>query len=525
MQPRKVKLINYLAYGSNDLFGAGATAIMALWAIPFYTTFCGLTATQAASIFAIARILDAFFSPLIGHLSDHLYNTRLGRKFGRRRFFVLAAIPLLPSFAIMWISGQNYWFYLVTYVLFELVYAMELIPYETLAAEMTKDYKIKAKFAGCRILFAQCSAILAGFVPAMIIKTLGEDDPATFLYLASGAAVLFMATAAFVYLFTWERPPSETGIPVTTEKLSFTTGVKALFGNLSSTLKVRAFRQHIGMYLGGYISQDLFNGVFIFFIAFALGGTKAMGSGLWGYTAVAQLISVAVFIPVIIRYHPAPSYRVAVGFFAAAVLGFLGLYLGQPANMFASVHLGGATWGFDLPPVWLLLPVLLAGLGRGALNYIPWNVYNYMADVDEAVTGKRREGAFAGVMTFIRKTLQAIVIAAIGPILDMNGFAPTAHTQSPHTVHVIVAILVGGTLVLLAIGFIVSLRFKLNSDTHAVLMEEIERFKTDPNPTTTPERKAILENLTGWSYDRLWGRDPLAAKVGPAPPPAAPESY
>ena len=51
--------------------------------------------------------------------------------------------------------------------------------------------------------------------------------------------------------------------------------------------------------------------------------------------------------------------------------------------------------------------MVIAGLGRGALNYIPWSVYNYMPDVDEIVTGRRREGAFAGVMTFIRKLLQS----------------------------------------------------------------------------------------------------------------------
>ena len=64
--------------------------------------------------------------------------------------------------------------------------------------------------------------------------------------------------------------------------------------------------------------------------------------------------------------------------------------------------------------------VVIAGLGRGALNYIPWSVYNYMPDVDEIVTGRRREGAFAGVMTFIRKLLQSAVIFAVGPILDFE---------------------------------------------------------------------------------------------------------
>ena len=75
--------------------------MISAWVLIFYTRFCGLSAGQAALIFAVARILDAFVSPTIGHISDHFDRHALGRRFGRRRFFVLAAIPLLPSFALM----------------------------------------------------------------------------------------------------------------------------------------------------------------------------------------------------------------------------------------------------------------------------------------------------------------------------------------------------------------------------------------------------------------------------------------
>jgi oligogalacturonide transporter len=58
----------------------------------------------------------------------------------------------------------------------------------------------------------------------------------------------------------------------------------------------------------------------------------------------------------------------------------------------------------------------------------------------------------------------------------------------------------------MAFGFIVSLRFKLNRDTHAVLMGEIDRFKAnDPSPPT-PENRAIVEDLSGWKYEELWGK-------------------
>ncbi len=40
----------------------------------------------------------------------------------------------------------------------------------------------------------------------------------------------------------------------------------------------------------------------------------------------------------------------------------------------------------------LLLVSAIAGLGRGGINYVPWNTYTYIADVDEVITGQRREG-------------------------------------------------------------------------------------------------------------------------------------
>ena len=126
----------------------------------------------------VARLLDAFFSPVIGYISDHFHRTWAGKKFGRRRFFILLAIPLVPSFALMWVEGQSFWYYLITYCFFELVYAMEIIPYETLAAEMSPDYKTKAKFAGARIICGQVANIAAMWLPGVIIGYLGGKDRA-----------------------------------------------------------------------------------------------------------------------------------------------------------------------------------------------------------------------------------------------------------------------------------------------------------------------------------------------------------
>lgn len=487
--PRPVRLINYLAYGANDVLGAGSMAVISAWVLIFYTQFCGLSAGQAATIFATARILDAIASPLIGHLSDHFGHTWLGQRFGRRRFFILAAIPLLPSFALMWLPGMNFFYYLVSYVLFELVYAMVIIPYETLAAEMGSDYKTKAKFAGFRILFAQASAILAGFLPLWLIEWLGRDSADTFFYMGVIFAVLFMMAAGGLYLFSWER---HCGVepPVRVRGHSPLAG---LYRNLASTLRIRAFRLHLGMYLGGYISQDIFNAAFTFFVIFALAGSTQVASGLLGTMYIVQFVAVMIAIQFALRSSPAFAYRLAAISFAVGVLALL------------------IQWNLGIPAVaaetWIAIGLL--GLGRGALNYIPWATYNYMADVDEIVTGERREGSFAGVMTFVRKATQALAVAAVGLLMDAGGFVPKAAQQSEHAISVLAAILGAGTIGVLIVGILVSFKFRLEPRTHAVLMNEIEHLRAGADTPTSEQSRAVVEDLTGWRYDQLWGRNPV----------------
>jgi oligogalacturonide transporter len=490
MNARKVHFGHYLAYGSNDFLGAGAMSIITAWILFFYTTYCGLTAAEAGLIFVAARLLDAFFSPVIGYVSDYFHHSWLGKRFGRRRFFILLAIPLLPSFALMWVDGQGFWYYLITYVFFELVYAMEIIPYETLAAEMSPDYKTKAIFAGARILCGQIANIAALWLPGKIVQYLGGVGSAdTFLYLGVIFSVFFVFVALAVYLFTWERPRDEIESIEARPPGSFLSKLTQLIDDLWATMRIRSFRLHLGMYLGGYISQDILNPVLGYFIAFALAGTLTTMSDISTCMAIAQLVSVILTIWVVLRIHAAPSYRIAIILFASGVLGLLTLY------------------SFNVTDVhWYLVAVAIAGLGRGALNYIPWTIYNYMPDVDEIVTGRRREGAFAGVMTFVRKLMQSLAIFIVTQILNASGLIPKTLKQPQSVLDAVLIIMGVGTLAILAFGFIVSLRFRLNRDTHAVLMEEIERFKKRPGTQPTPENRAIVEDLTGWKYEHLWGK-------------------
>lgn len=499
MKIRKIGLANYLAYGSGDFLGAGTTALTAAWLLYFYTTFCGLTPIEATFIFAMARVLDAVVSPLMGYLTDNFGSTWLGKRFGRRKFFILLGIPLVFSYSFMWVGDMSYWYYLVTYLIFDVVYTMILVPYETLVPEMTDDFKQKTKFSGARISMAQLSAILAAFLPGILLNHFGKDNSISFFYSSLVFASLCAIVLTFVWLFTWERPRSEwtqAALRAEEEKktLTFAQSMKRLNVELTSTLRVKIFRQHLGMYLGGYIAQDVFNAVFTYYVVFVLMQSASMASSLLGTMAILQFIAVIGMIPLCIKYGPAPSYRMVVVLFGLSSISYALLYYAGLSDTFSL----------------LLLVSAVAGLGRGGINYVPWNTYTYIADVDEVITGQRREGIFAGIMTLTRKASQAGAVMLVGIVMQLSGFVSGQSVQPPAVSHTILMILSFGTVAVLACGFLVSLRFKLNLHTHSVLREETAKMRTANRPvpeSITPQARETVEMLAGIPYEHLWGNN------------------
>ncbi|MEW7314645.1 MFS transporter [Buttiauxella gaviniae] len=499
MKTRKIGLANYLAYGSGDFLGAGTTALTAAWLLYFYTTFCGLTPIEATFIFAMARVLDAVVSPLMGFLTDNFGSTWLGKRFGRRKFFILLGIPLVFSYSFMWVGEMSYWYYLVTYLIFDVVYTMILVPYETLVPEMTDDFKQKTKFSGARISMAQLSAILAAFLPGILLNHFGKDNAISFFYSSLVFATLCAIVLTLVWFFTWERPRSEwteAALRAEEEKktLTFAQSMKRLNVELTSTLRVKIFRQHLGMYLGGYIAQDVFNAVFTYYVVFVLMQSASMASSLLGTMAILQFIAVIGMIPLCIKFGPAPSYRMVVVLFGLSSISYAVLYYAGLSDVFSL----------------LMLVSAIAGLGRGGINYVPWNTYTYIADVDEVITGQRREGIFAGIMTLTRKASQAGAVMLVGIVMQLSGFVSGQTTQPPAVSHTILMILSFGTVAVLACGFLVSLRFKLNLQTHSVLREETAKMRAAGRPVpeaTTPQARATVEMLAGIPYENLWGNN------------------
>jgi oligogalacturonide transporter len=491
-----------IGYGVTDLFGGGAFAVIGTWLLFFYTTYCGLSVLEAGSIFAIARVIDAVLSPVMGYVTDNFGDTWLGRKFGRRRFFLLLSAPLMFLYALVWVTDMSYWYYLGTYLSIELLSAMVLVPWETLAAEMTNRFSERTRLSGVRMMCSQFGGFLAVSVPGIIMQFTGKDNSLTYTLTGSIFALIFCIAVFTTWACTWEAKDVREEYefkPVNNRKSGLFNHLKYLVVDLLSSFKIRAFRQHIIIYICSFTAMDVFGSVFTYYVVYALGRDAGAVSGLLTIAAFVSVPGTFGFMMLMNKLNITPSgaLRLSYGCIFAVLAFLFVVYINDiavPTLLFSAVF-------------------VVLGAARAGLYYIPWNIYSFIPDVDEMVTRQRREGIFAGVMVLTRKSTVALAIMLIGIVLQESGFVKGGGTQPVSALHAIIGLMIFATAALLAISFWMTYKFKLNQATHKTLIKEVARRKLGGAASDCDENtRQVIKDLTGLPYDQVWDASPAKTK-------------
>ena len=494
LQGRPVNLRHQLAYGGGNLLGSGALAISGAWLLYFYTTFCGLTLIEAAFIFSVASVIDAISNPLMGYLTDNFGKTRLGKRFGRRRFFLLIGIPLMMFYPLLWVEGLSFWYYLCTYVVFEIIYTSVMVPYETLATEMTDDFALRSKLTGYKAIFGKLANFLAAFIPGQFILLYGKESATPFFLTGLTYGAILICAVACLWYNSWERPREEE--PEVQSKSSLLNTLISLAKDMRSTFYLRVFRKHLGMYLCGFGAEWLFASIFTYFVIFVLQHDPAMVAGLNSLNSILQLVSTALFIGLCVKKGFSNPYIMALGIVIFAVFLYTSLWFFHLPAHLATILMFGIT--------------VLFGLGTGGVYYIPWTVYTFLADVDEIYTGRRREGIYAGAMTFSGKILRSIIVFVMGAVLSYYGFQSKAHVQPESAVNAIAVVFCAGVALLALAAIVFSKQMKLDRKTHLIVLQEVARIKAGGKlEDIAPEVRVVVEDLVGHRYEECWGNSPL----------------
>ena len=546
---KPVTMFRSIGFGTVDFMGGGWNTIISGLLLFFFSNYGGLTATQGATILAVARIVDAITAVFIGTLTDNLYRMKVGRRFGRRHFFLLVAGPAIAIvFPFLWLTQMGFWYYLVIYLIIEILIAMILIPWDTLPTEMTEDYTERTKLSSTRMFLSATGTFAAFFIPAIVR---GTGNPNAYLITGIVLGILYFCGVMFTYFTTWEKAlDPQTIIDMETRpKLGFAGSVKHTWNEFVSVFKLSSYVKHLGVYLFSFTGKDVYASALTFFAVYVLYQTESQGLWLQAVSIIGLPVTVAAGF-LMVKKGPRFLWSLSFSLILVALAGVGAVYLRKPNTPFA----------------WMLVTAVVSQSGRAILEFTPWNVYPFMPDVDYVMTREHRAGIYASVMTFFRKLTGAIGTWMVGfimdhtgyakpleagealkagfatanadgkpdkvdwagfmdsvgaqPLTDINGFDPCSATaakcevvQSSGAISGIAFVTIILPAILIACAWVISHFVYLNKETHDILMEETRRLEAGGSKAdVTPEAKNVLEKLTGHKYETLWPEVPLYAQ-------------
>jgi oligogalacturonide transporter len=473
-----------ILFAHGDILGGGAFTLLSLLYLNFLVNTQSLSPGLAGLLLLIGKLFDAVIDPFLGYLTDHT-RTRFGR---RRIYFLIGIVPVFATFILLWygfgISQQmgKFVYFLTVYCLFCGASSFVMVPYNALFSEIASGYDQRTVYMGTRLLFSVASSILAGVLP-MLIVTHSSDVKTGYLTMGIVFGALYALPWMLVFLGTKENPAA----PVPRQE--------NFFRQYAEVFKNRSFRYYLAMFIFGMAGADLLLSLFIYYVTSVLKrpGDFPIATGV---TITAQLIGSQVWTQVAKKYDKTMSIKIGGLLWAA---GLLLCFLLTTSS-----------------PPWLLYgAAVLIGIGSISFNQTPWSALPDVVDVGELITGKRQEGVYSGIVTFLRQAANAVALGLSGLLLELAGYAEaeadgTAVVQTAETITALRYIYVLAPLVFLVLAVLVAWRYPLTRDRLTAVKEARGLLKHGkPLDDAAASDSALREKVyavTSVREDRLWGR-------------------
>lgn len=491
-----------IGYSLGNIFGGGAFTIVGTLFLEFLTgSNVLISASIAGGMLLVGKIWDAFIDPFVGDLSE-----KIKSKYGKRRVFFLAGIfHITASFTLLWVPlGKAKLFvkiiyYTLAYMLFATSFSMTMVPYHAMLPELTSDINQRNKIAGIREIISNCSSLIAATIPTIIIAAADKFNQ-SLGYLTMGLVFGIFYAIPWIFVFKSTKKLDTPSNQISTEKIQLN-GFKSFFKNGKIVLKNRSFRIMLGLYLLSYTAIDIFMAILIYFIKWYL-NLRVPYFVLAGIFMVAQLLSIFAYIKLASKKGKRTSFIFATCLWSAGLV-LMFLLASHTANVFS-----------------IYLCALVMGLGAGGVAYTPWAILPDVMDVEEVISGSRKDGIYSGFLTFIRQLSQGVAMLIVGIYLDAIDLNVASLTESAINIlgnptatelqnfifsNMSEPVKFGircfscfGPIVLLMAAMMVSTKLPINSLTYPIVQKELKnRGSLNENEQKT------LEKITGIKYDNL----------------------
>ena len=478
-----------IGYNVANITIGGVTNPLSKYHQQFLNYVEGMDTRMTGTISTIAGVFDAITDLAMGFITD-----RTKSKFGRHRIWIITALPvLLVGYFMKWysfgISGTGnmtalFFYYLMASFVYSTGYTMMNIPHAAMLPTIAPRYFERTQYKIVEYIFNMFGMFPSFIFMSIVLGGTNLDNPS-----AADRGKYLLCGIAFVLYFCWS--------PIVT---FFTTKEKSSLDMKNPPLDLKYFfREYIQVFKNKAFRQYFFIGIFYSFAKNFYGDADQifLRSVADKYSHFAMLQTIA---------GVAEIAGGPFNYFLSRYMDkrFCGLLL-TPFMLVGLLINGFATPA--TPVFFIYLASILYNFGFSGPGFVVNNIQPDVTDVDELITGRRREGVIATFNSFLKKTSLSISSGALGYMLYFMGY----DTQNPDysmlsgTAELGIRLAVSWLpAIFTAISLFLIFRYKMRKRDHEIIQQVIkEKHETGTCEISYSDKKR-LEDIAGQKWEDMW---------------------
>ena len=498
----KTAILPMINYSYANIYMGGAGYIISMYFTIFLTDVVNLSLNQAGIIVMIATVWDAVTDPVMGIITD-----RTRSKTGKHRRYLLWGIPLMVlSYTLLWNSygldaksspTTATLYFVLVYMLYKTAYTVIGVPHTAMLPELAPDYNLRTQYNSVGYLFNSAGMVPAFGIAVLILSIFGSNDNLTsasrmpFLIIGITLSVFF----GFAVFMTYAKTREPSSLNNKNEKLD----IKYIIREYVLVFKNRSFRQYFFMSLAYQFATGFYANSKVYYIKYLANQYKTYAI----FNAVAGVAEAAAFP---LNYALTMKHGKKKCGNIVTPLMVAGLAIGLIMQSGGSI-----IW-----TVLMMLSMILYPFGMSGLGFVSTNIFPDLTDVDEMITGRRREGVISTFSTLIKKSISGVMAALVGFTLQgfglVTGDKVSEYEKMHNTMFEQTANAVTGVRICVAVipivAAIISLillkRFRMTKEDHTMIRAAIATKHKYGSVTLTDEQKQRIELVSGQKFENTW---------------------
>lgn len=499
----RTTILPMIYYSYANMYLGGAGYIISMYFTVFLTDVVNISLRQAGLVVMIATVWDAVTDPVMGIITD-----RTRSKTGKHRRYLLWGMPVMfLSYTLLWNSfGLNgkespstaILYFTVIYMLYKTAYTIISVPHTAMLPELAPEYNLRTQYNSVGYLFNSAGMVPAFGIVVVILALFGAGDNLSsetkMPFLVIGIVLsAFFSLAVFL---TYSKTKEPSSLHIKNEPLD----IKYIIREYVLVFKNKSFRQYFFMSLAYQFATGFYANSKVYYI-------KYLANQYSGYALYNAVVGVAEAAAFPLNYGLTMKHGKKKCGNIVTPLMVAGLAIGLIMKS------GGNS------PLWtilMMLSMVLYPFGMSGLGFVSTNIFPDLTDVDEMITGRRREGVIATFSTLIKKSISGVMAALVGFTLEGFGlvtgdevtlFEKTtgslfAQTDSAITgVRICVAVI---PIVAAIISLILLRNFRMTKDDHTMIRAAVATKHKYGSVCLTEEQVKRFELISGQKLENTW---------------------